>query len=302
MDNAKRTFSDKVLDWINLILVLMIMIILIYPLYFVLIASISDTTKIFEFPLLLWPIGFNVGSYVKVFENKDIWMGFRNSILYAGLGTMVNLVMTTLVAYPLSRRYFYGKKFFTLLFVFTMFFSGGLIPTYLTNKMLGIIDTVWVMILPGAISVYLAIIMRTFFQITIPQELEESAIVDGCNDFQLLYKIVLPLSASIIAVMALFYGVGHWNSYFNALIYLTSRAHAPLQLILREILVQGRIGNMAGTNVIEEMKSDDYAKRMAVIEGIKYSTVVISSLPVLIIYPMLQKFFEKGILIGSIKG
>lgn len=293
----KRTMSEKIFDAINVLVVLFFTVIILYPLLFVVFASMSDPRLMFDNPLLLWPKGFNVESYIKVFENKDIWMSYRNTILYTLVGTTINIIMTTLGAYPLSRRSFYGKGIFTFFFTFTMFFSGGLIPTYLVNKQLGIVNSMWVLVLPGAISVFNMIIMRTYFQTRIPTELEESAHVDGCNDFQLLYKIVLPLSTPIIAVMVLFYGVGHWNSYFDAMIYLSNRSLYPLQLILREILIQNEMSDMLAVAVDEQ-----YANRLIAKEGLKYAVVVVSSLPLLILYPLLSKFFEKGILVGAIKG
>ncbi|PYI56355.1 carbohydrate ABC transporter permease [Paenibacillus flagellatus] len=295
--NVKRTPGEKLADGLILVLVVAITIAILYPLLFVLFASLSDPRRIWDSPLLLYPAGFNLDSYAKVFENKDMWSGYANTLLYTFVGTAINIVMTVLGAYPLSRKKFYGKSLFTLLFAFTMFFGGGLIPVYLVNKQLGLLNTMWALVLPGAISAYNMIIMRTYFQTRIPDELEESAYVDGCNDFRLLYKIVLPLSMPIIAVMVLFYGVGHWNSYFDAMIYLTDRGKFPLQLILREILVQNDFKEMAGISV-----GGEYADQMIVKEGLKYAVVVLSALPLLILYPMLSKFFEKGILVGAIKG
>lgn len=297
LNNIKRTTAEKWFDIVNLALVTGITIVILYPLLFVVFASMSDPRLMFDSPLLLWPKGFNLESYVTVFENSDIWTGYMNTILYTFVGTFINIIMTVFGAYPLSRRRFFGKGFFTFLFMFTMFFSGGLIPSYLVNQQLGIVNTMWVLVLPGAISAFNLIIMRTYFQTRIPPELEESAYVDGCNDIRLLYKIVLPLSTPIIAVMILFYGVGHWNSYFEAMIYISDRAKFPLQLILREILIKNEFSDMLSIAVDEQ-----YADRMIVREGLKYAVVVISSLPLLVLYPLLSKFFEKGILVGAIKG
>ncbi|RXZ78493.1 carbohydrate ABC transporter permease [Paenibacillaceae bacterium] len=298
MENVKRTRTDKLLDAVNALFLSIIILLILYPLLFVIVASLSDPMSIYNNPLRLWPAKLNLESYKAVFQNKDIWNGFTNSILYTAVGTFINIIMTTLAAYPLSRRDFYGKSVFTFLFVFTMFFSGGLIPVYLINKQLHLLDTFWVMVLPMAVSVFNIVIMRTYFQTNIPRELEESANVDGCNDFQILYKIVLPLSVPIIAVLVLFYGVGHWNSYFHGLIYLQSRDQFSLQLILREILVQNQFKDMVGATMVDER----FSERMAVMEGIKYAVVIVSSLPLLVIYPMMSKFFNKGILIGSLKG
>ncbi|MCM3698837.1 carbohydrate ABC transporter permease [Paenibacillus macerans] len=292
-----RTTGEKVADAVIFLFVLLLTFLILYPLAFVLFASLSDPRQIYDNPLLLWPKGFQVQSYLTIFENKDIWRSYGNTILYTTVGTALNVIMTILGAYPLSRRRFFGKNIFTFLFTFTMFFSGGLIPSYLVNQSLGIVNTMWVLILPGAISAYNLIIMRTFFQTQIPVELEESAYVDGCSDYRMLYKIVLPLSTPIVAVMVLFYGVGHWNSYFDAMIYLSDRSLYPLQLILREILIQNDFRQMVAIAI-----DDGYADRMVVQEGIKYAVVVVSSLPLLILYPLLAKFFEKGILVGAIKG
>ncbi len=293
----KPTKSDKVFDIVNMCILIVFTLIILYPVLFVVNASFSDPGKIFDTPLLLWPRGFSLDGYTEILKNKDIVVGFKNAILYTGLGTLVNLIVTTLGAYPLSRKEFVGKGFFTIVFTITMFFNGGLIPTYLVNQQLGIINTIWVMILPGALSVYNMILMRSYFQQNIPAELIESAYVDGANDLQLLWKVVLPLSTPIIAVMAMFYGVGRWNDYFTAMIYLADRSKFPLQLILREILVQGQFGDTS-TAVV----SSANAQAMLLKLTLKYSVVVVSTLPVLLFYPIVAKYFEKGIMVGAIKG
>lgn len=293
-----RSKEDKIFDGVNAILITVIVLLIFYPILFVVSASLSDPTKIFDSPILLWPKGFTLNGYKKVFENRDIWIGFKNAVIYTGLGTLINVIMTTLAAYPLSRRNFKGRNIITFLFTFTMFFSGGLIPTYLVNQKLGIINTIWVMILPGAVGVYNMIIMRTYFQQNIPRELEESAFIDGCTDMQLLWKVVLPLSTPIIAVMMMFYGVGRWNGYFDAMIYLSDRELFPLQLILREILIQNQMGDAAN----QQIMSSNQAEVSMIKQTIKYSVVVISSIPVLLFYPIVAKYFEKGIMVGAIKG
>lgn len=293
-----RSKEDKLFDVFNTLLITVIVLLIFYPILFVVSASLSDPTKIFDSPILLWPKGFTLNGYKKVFENRDIWIGFKNAVIYTGLGTMINVLMTTLAAYPLSRRDFKGRNIITFLFTFTMFFSGGLIPTYLVNQKLGIINTIWVMILPGAVGVYNMILMRTYFQQNIPRELEESAFIDGCTDMQLLWKVVLPLSTPIIAVMMMFYGVGRWNGYFDAMIYLSDRELFPLQLILREILIQNQMGDAAN----QQIMSSNQAEVSMIKQTIKYSVVVISSVPVLLFYPIVAKYFEKGIMVGAIKG
>ncbi|MGM1045627.1 MAG: carbohydrate ABC transporter permease [Bacillota bacterium] len=290
--------EDKIFNWINISVIGIITLIILYPLLFVVFASLSDPRQIFDNALLLWPRGFTLEGYKRVFDNPDIWMGFKNAVIYTGLGTAVNVMMTTLAAYPLSRRDFRGRNFITILFTFTMFFSGGLIPTYLVNQQLGIINTMWVMILPGAVSVYNMIIMRTYFQQNIPVELEESAFIDGATDMQLLLKVVLPLSTPIIAVMMMFYGVGRWNGYFDAMIYLSDRDLFPLQLILREILVQNQMGDVANQAIMTSNQSEVNMIK----QSIKYAVVIVSSIPVLLFYPVVSKYFEKGIMIGAIKG
>ncbi|TDQ42694.1 carbohydrate ABC transporter permease [Aureibacillus halotolerans] len=297
MAMVNRSKGEKVFDAFNLIFIMVFSLIILYPLLYVVLASFSNPAELYKNPLLFWPQGFNVESYKLVFENPDIWIGFRNSFIYTFVGTFINILMTVLAAYPLSRRDFFGRGIFTFLFTFTMFFSGGLIPMYLVNSSLGLVGSMWALVLPGAISVFNMIIMRTYFQTRIPRELEESAFMDGCNDIKLLIKIVLPLSAPIIAVMVLFYGVGHWNNYFDALIYLSDRNQFPLQLFLREILVKEEMENM-----LQSASDTGYADRMLAKEGVKYAVVVVSALPLLILYPLLSKFFEKGILVGSIKG
>src|SRR5690625_1138967 len=218
-------------------LITIILIIIIYPLVFVISASFSDPLYLLQGKVSLLPKGFTLESYSKIINFNDVWMGYKNTIIYVTVGTLINLIMTTLGAYPLSRKDFFGRNIITALLVFTMFFSGGMIPTYLVVKSLGLTNTMWAMVLPSAISVYNLIIMRTFFQ-SIPYELQESATIDGASDFQILARIILPLSKPILAVMTLFYAVTHWNAFFDALIYLTNRNKYPLQLILREILIQ----------------------------------------------------------------
>ena len=227
-----------------------------------------------------------------VFKNDSIWRSFGNSILYTTVGTAINVVCSAMCAYPLSRKDFYGRGFFTLFVAVTMFISGGMIPSYLVVNQLRLINTMWAIVLPGAISTYNMIIMRTFFQ-NLPVSLQESAYLDGANDITILFKVVLPLSMPIIATMTLFYAVGHWNSYFNAMIYLNSKSKFPLQVLLREIVVAG---NMAD-------ESSDLTSNINIIAiNFKYAVIVITVVPILVVYPFLQKHFTKGVMIGAIKG
>lgn len=291
-----ETFGDRLFGTVNTVFLTLIAFIVIYPLIFVLIASLSEPAEVLNGEVWLYPKGVHFHAYERILEQDEVMNGYWNTIVYTVTGTAVNIVMTVLAAYPLSRGRFAGKGVITAFMVFTMFFSGGLIPTYLLVKQLGMVDTIWAMIIPGAVSVYNIIIMRTFFQTGIPKEVQEAAHMDGCNDFQLLRIIVLPLSMPIIAVMILLYSVGHWNSYFSALIYLSDRGMYPLQLFLRELLVQNQ------TFETIAYFNEDLTKRMMEAEAIKYAAVIVANLPVLLLYPFLQKYFAKGMLVGAIKG
>jgi putative aldouronate transport system permease protein len=262
----------------------------------VLSASFSDPQAVLRGEMFLWPKGINFHSYEKIFQNKDILRGYSNTLIYTLVGTLINLVMTILAAYPLSRKDFIGRNAIMALFVFTMFFSGGLIPTYMLIKNLGMLNTLWVMIIPNAVSIWNIIIMRTFFQQSIPHELHEAATIDGCSNIQTLTRIILPLSMPIIAVTILFYAVGHWNAFFNAMLYLSDKNKFPLQLILREILIQGQ------TNDMVKMSTESAIKQQREVEGIKYAVLVVANIPVLMLYPFLQRYFVKGVMIGAIKG
>ena len=283
--------GDRVFQIIVNTILVIVLIIILYPLIFVLSASFSDPLYILQGKVNLLPKGFTLDSYDRILNYHSIWSGYKNTIIYVTVGTLINLVMTTCGAYPLSRRDFYGRNVITALLVFTMFFSGGMIPTYLVVKTLGLTNTMWAMVLPSAVSVYNLIIMRTFFQ-SIPYDLQESAVVDGASDFQILTRIILPLSKPILAVMTLFYAVSHWNSFYDALIYLTDRSLYPLQLILREILIQSDVGT--------ESLDDDAIQQAMTIEGMKYAVILVANLPVLCLYPFLQKYFVKGVMIVSL--
>ncbi|SEM06852.1 carbohydrate ABC transporter permease [Paenibacillus sp. OK003] len=288
--------GDRIFNMINHFLLIIITLIVIYPLVFVLSASFSDPQAVLRGEMFLWPKGINFHSYEKIFQNKDILRGYTNTLIYTSVGTLINLVMTILAAYPLSRKDFIGRNAIMALFVFTMFFSGGLIPTYMLIKNLGMLNTFWVMIIPNAVSIWNIIIMRTFFQQSIPNELHEAATIDGCSNIQTLTRIILPLSMPIIAVTILFYAVGHWNAFFNAMLYLSDKDKFPLQLILREILIQGQ------TNDMVKMSTESAIKQQREVEGIKYAVLVVANIPVLLLYPFLQRYFVKGVMIGAIKG
>lgn len=290
-----RSRDDRIFDALVYTIAGIVLLLVLYPLLFVVSASFSDPISVIDGKVWLLPQGFTVTPYLHVFENESIWSGFRNTILYTLIGTFVNIILTILAAYPLSQRDLPGRTALMFIITITMFFSGGLIPTYLLIKSLGMINTVWAMIIPGAISTYNLIVMRTFFQNGVPFELQESAWIDGASNFRLLLTIVIPLSMPIIAVMVLFYGVGHWNAYFNAMIYLKDRELFPLQLILREILILNQSDNMG-------LDGAGMTERVMMAESIKYSVIIVSSIPVLLLYPFVQKYFVQGVMIGSIKG
>lgn len=288
----KRSVGEIIFDSFNIVLLIVLAFLFLYPMWYVLVASLSSGHAIARGQVNFWPVGFNLDAYQKVFANQEIWTAYLNTIFYVTVGTAINLVLTTLGAYPLSRQDLYGRGLFMGIIVFTMFFSGGLIPIYLNARDLGLYNTRWALLLPPGISAFNLIVMRTFFQ-TIPDSLIESAKIDGANEFKILARIVLPLSKPVLAVMVLFYAVAHWNSWFNALIFLRDRSLFPLQLLLREILIQASAAEMATGITTREITT--------ISESIKYATIIVSTLPVLVIYPFLQKYFVQGVMIGAIK-
>lgn len=296
----KQSKGDKVFMTINYIFLLIVLATVLYPLVYITSCSFSDARAVSSGEVWLWPVRPTLIGYKTIFHNRDILTGYGNTIYYTIFGTFLAIILTMLAAYPLSRKDYKLGNPIMLLFTFTMFFGGGLIPSYLLMSSLGLINTRAVMIIPGALSVYNIIITRTFLQSTIPRELLEASQIDGCSDFKFFGKVVLPLSKAIIAVIALFYAVGYWNSYFNALIYLHDRDKYPLQLILREILIQNTMD--AESLASGKMSVDDIAVRQSLFELLKYSLIIVASLPVLCIYPFIQKYFVKGVMIGAIKG
>lgn len=281
---------------INNAFLLLIFLVVLYPLIYVVSASFSDPNAVASGKVWLLPIDFTTKAYIRIFEYPRIWSGYANSMFYATVGTIVNVVMTVLAAYPLSRKDLFGKNPLLFLFVFSMMFSGGLIPFYITVNQLGMYNTRWALIIPQALSVWNMIIAITFFRTALPQELLEAAQLDGCSDIQYLFRIVLPLSTPIIAVMCLFYAVGHWNQFFTALIFLANKDLFPLQLILRDILV----ANTVDPSLLLDAKT--MAAKAGMRDLLKYGLIVVASVPVLLIYPLVQKYFVKGLLIGAIKG
>ncbi len=289
----KESPGERLFNLVIILILTIICILVVYPLLYVISGSFSDPIALMRGEVQLFPVDFTLEMYRMVFRNPEIWPSYGNTIYYTVFGTLINLFFTICAAYPLSRPDMFGRNVFTAVFVFTMFFSGGMIPSYLLVRDLHMLNTVWALVLPGAISTYNMIVMRTFFQTTIPGELVESAQLDGYNDIQIFWRIVLPLSKPILAVMALFYSVGHWNSWFSALLYISDRSKYPLQMILREILIQSNTSEMAGGNISDQE---------IVGEGIKYATMVVATLPIMCFYPFLQKYFVKGVMIGAIKG
>lgn len=294
----KAPISDRIFHLVNVSIVTLFLLSILFPLLYIIAASFSDPEKVVQGKVWLWPVGFNLEGYRAVFDNPRIITGYMNSIYIMVVGTIVNVIMTVLAGYPLSRKDFPDRHLFMGLFVFTMMFNGGLIPTYILVKNLGLLDSFWALILPSAFGVYNAIIVRTYFQTTIPGTLLEAAQMDGCSDFRFLAQIVIPLSGPILAVMTLFYAVGHWNQFFNALLYLKDESKYPLQIILREILIENTVSS-AETGSID-VESELLRQRLR--ELLKYSLIIVASAPLMIIYPFIQKYFVKGIMIGSLKG
>ncbi|MFL3709834.1 carbohydrate ABC transporter permease [Vagococcus salmoninarum] len=297
----KESKTDKLFMVFVYLFLSAALIAVLYPLIYIISASISDPQLVNSGKMYLLPKGITFEGYQTILENTGIWRGYLNTIYYTVLGTSINLLVTLPCAYALSRVDFYGRKLFMNFMLVTMFLSGGLIPSYLLIKNLGMFNTVWAMVIPNAASVYNIVVTRTFFQSAIPREMEEAAIIDGCSNFKLFMRIILPLSMPIVAVMALFYGVGHWNSYFNALIYLSDKASYPLQMVLREILVLQDLSSTASGTVSSSVAELIYSKQQLV-QVIKYGVMLVSTLPVIIAYPFLQKYFVKGVMVGSLKG
>ena len=300
-EKVRRSTFDRVFDAVNVALLVIVILIILYPLYFTVIASISDPYELMGGNVILLPKGFTMEPYTNIFKNEEIWIGYANSILYAGVGTIYARALTMPAAYVMSRN-IKGHNLFMAYFMFTMYFGGGLIPTYVLIKNLGMLDTRAAMILPSGLSVYNMIIVRTFYKSNIPNELLESAKIDGANDFRIFFQIALPLSGSIIAVIALYCAVGHWNSYMNALIYLNDSDKYPLQLILRNILMENQMLKNIDVNSMSSIQMEAMMRRSMMAESMKYALIFVSSLPVLVAYPFVQKHFVKGVMIGALKG
>jgi len=301
LSGVKETKRDKIFVICNYIYVLLAFLIVFYPLIYMISASISNPKFVGSGEMWLWPKGITFDGYKRVFENTSIWIGYGNTILYTVVGTAINLIVTLPAAYALSRKDFVGRNFFMGMFMVTMFFGGGLVPTYLLVKQLGMINSMWAIVIPSAASIWNIIVSRTFFQSSIPKELQEAAQIDGCTNMRLFVKIILPLSMPIIAVMALFYGVGNWNSYFSALIYLNDSFKYPLQLVLRQILVLQEMAAQGG-GAIDASTAAAMNSKAEIAALVKYAVIIVATLPVIVIYPFLQRYFVQGVMIGSVKG
>ncbi|QHT58516.1 carbohydrate ABC transporter permease [Paenibacillus lycopersici] len=301
LSGVKESGRDKLFLICNYIYVFLAFVIVFYPLVYMVSASVSDPKLVGSGEMWLWPRGLTFDGYKRVFDNSNIWVGYGNTILYTVVGTAINLAVTLPAAYALSRKDFVGRNLFMGLFMVTMFFGGGLVPTYLLVKKLHLVNTIWAIVLPSAASIWNIIVARTFFQSNLPKELQEAAQIDGCTNMRLFVKIVLPLSMPIIAVMALFYGVGNWNSYFSALIYLNDADKYPLQLVLRQILVLQEMSAQGG-GAMDASTAAALNNKAEIAALVKYAVIIVATLPVIAIYPFLQRYFVQGVMIGSVKG
>ena len=296
--SVSQTRGDKVFGVINAIFIVFITIITLYPLIYVCSASISSPASVTSGRMWLWPTDITLEGYKRILKNSEIWMGYVNTIFYTVVNVAISLAVTLPAAYALTVKALPGRKFLVFVFSVTMFFSGGMIPLYVVCRNLGLVNTLWAVILPSATSMWYIILTRTFFQSTIPHELEEASEIDGCSVFATFLRIVIPLSAPIIAVMALYFGVGRWNSYFGEMIFLRDRTKFPLQLFLREILIVATFNQENASNA----DAITMAEQLRIASIIKYATMIVATLPVIAAYPFIQRYFVKGVMIGSIKG
>ena len=297
MQRKKQFLQDGGDPFITIcgIVVILLTAVVLYPLIYVFSASFSPASAVSSGRMWLWPVDITLEGYKYVLQYRYVWIGYRNTILYSLVGTTIGLAITMACAYPLARNKLRGRNFFTLLFTVTMVFNGGMIPNYILMQKLGMINTVWAMILPGCMSVYNMIVAKSFIQSSIPGELLEASKIDGCSDAKFFFRIVLPLSRTILAVLGIMYMSSHWNAYFNAFLYLKDRDLFPLQLFLRQILVQ--------SNFDSQMLDPEAVAQMQTLQMLlKYSVIVIATAPMLCLFPFFQKYFDKGILIGSLKG
>lgn len=297
LNQLGKSSSELIFDFFIFVFCVLIFLSIAYPLYFIIIASVSDSTMVSNGKVFLYPKGFSVFGYQEIFKDMRIWVGYKNTFIYTFAGTALNLALTLPAAYVLSRREFRARGFLMLVFVFTMFFNGGLIPTYLLMKGLHLTNNMLVFIIPFSVNVFNLIITRTFIEHSIPKELYEAAQMDGCTHFIYFFRVVLPLSKAVISVIGLYYLVAHWNDFFTGLIYIRNNQLQPLQIVLRDILLANQVFSQgAGAGGA----AGGYAQRYA--DQVKYGVIIVSTLPILMAYPFVQKYFEKGVMIGSIKG
>lgn len=290
----KESAGDRIFIGVIYVILTLLVIVVLYPLIYIVSSSISSPAAVTSGRVWLWPVELSLKGFEELFRRGEVMTGYLNSIFYTTAGTLISVTLTIMIAYPLSRRTFFGRNALMMVITFTMIFSGGLIPTYMVVKGLDLIDTRWALLIPNAIWVWQVIIARSFFHSSIPEELLEASEIDGCSDLRFIWSVVLPLSKPIIAVLVLMYAVGQWNAYFDALIYLKSADLFPLQLILRSIIIQNNSGsNMDAMAIVEKQQ---------LAELLKYSLIVVATLPVLIIYPFVQRYFVQGMLVGSVKG
>lgn len=297
--------SDRLFVTVNVTVIVLLLVAMIYPLYFTVIASFSDPYAVVKGEVFLWVKDFSLDAYKSAFKEPRLWVGYRNSAYYTIVGVLLNLVVTIPCSYVLSKKSLPGRGFLSTFFIIPMYFGGGLIPTYLIVKELGLLNTSYTLIILGALNTYNMIVTRVYFQTSIPESIYESARIDGANNFQTFFKIALPLAVPIIAVMALFFAVARWNDYYTALIYVSSDRHYPLQMMLRSILLSFEMGFTMSTDATRGLSSDELAalaNKQYIAQAMKYSLIFIASAPMLILYPFVQKYFIKGIMIGSLKG
>ncbi|CAN7247682.1 carbohydrate ABC transporter permease [Paenibacillus sp. LjRoot153] len=293
--NKHGSIGSKIFDNFNILFLVLLVFATLYPIYYIFIVSISDGNLVTRGMIKWIPMDITFDAYKVVLKNPEIWRTYGNTLLYTTVGTMINVIMTALCAYPLSRKDFYGRGIFIFMVAVTMFISGGLIPTYLVVQKLGLVDTMWALVLPPAISTFNMIIMKTYFE-GIPMALQESAYLDGANEIQVLFKIIIPLSLPVMATMVLFYSVHHWNSFFPALIYLNDSDKFPVQVLLRNIVIAGEFSDQTA-----DIGSASSNFRV-VAANYKFAVIIITILPILVVYPYLQKYFVKGAMIGALKG
>ena len=291
----KQSAGDRAFNIVNAIIMTLVTIVIVYPLYYVLLASITDPTVVNTGKLLLYPEAPYFDGYKRAFNYAPLWTGYKNTLVYTFVGTVISLICTIPAGYALSRMDLPGRRVIMFLFTFTMFFNGGIVPLYLVVQNLHIYDTIWAVVLPVAVSVYNLIVCRSFFDTGIPIEMLEAAKIDGCNDFMFFFRIVIPLSSTIIAVMCLFYATSLWNQFFNPLMFLAGQEKVPLQVVLRNLVLSNQVNSITSN-------AEEIAMRQRLAEQLKYCIVVVSAAPLLIVYPFIQKYFAKGVTIGAVKG